>query len=224
MISPSTLEMRIKTLVDSEDSSRYSWDYNIREGVNYAINNLVMVLDKLMAERRNIEEYLDELTTYGTFTNSSIYGIEITPIKDIYWSILAVFPNGGITNRSAFHSTIEEWGNIDRNRFVQGTALTCINETGDYAYLSPISLDGKLWIHVKPALEDGTSSTVMYLSKPALMDKSESILEDAILLPTMFENYIVQKATAFITIKEAGEQLSYALSGREVAEINSLLT
>lgn len=218
MIVPADIELIIKAATDTEDSDRHSWNTDIREAVNYAINYIVALYTKALADNKISEESLSELykTVSATLTSNSY----VTVPSDL-WSVIAVYV-GGYTikdGKAAKRTTIEEWSKIDRNVFASGNDLMCVDELVEYAYLSPIL--GV--INIKP-LSPGKNCTIVYIKKPTLMSQTTSAAESDIEFPVSITDLLVQKALTFLGMKEAGEIATYTVSSREVEQLVTLTT
>ena len=227
MISASTVESRILKALDAntdDPNGRYEWASGIRDAVNYAIDFTMLVFDSAIAAKKISElTLIDLMKKTGLASASSI--IDLSSVN--LWSVLSFHPVGStglgankilLGLRTTFRLTTEETSNTSRNCFVPGNSYQT-GEMLDYAH----SYIDNSRVKIYPELTDGTVVGVVYLKNPDYMDQPTAVLESSIEFPQSVTNLIVEKALEFIGKKEAGEQLTYTISEKEVSKLLSVL-
>lgn len=162
-IQVQTINDRILSLLDSEQSDRYLFDQDIKPAINGAMEILVTMFNEAFAANKLTPESLRELSKVKIWqcNNFSRFSISDTDIQGSLWTITSIYPlpvcNKGAgpipqtdpsasifrpdlsfvsSQYSCKRLTLEEWNTNLENAFAPGNTLIK-GGLQDYVYLDP---------------------------------------------------------------------------------------
>ena len=92
MISVQTVIERIASVLDAEDSDRYTFERDFKPAINSSVEWLQAVFNKAFAEKKLSEEDLKELIKVVVFQTSQFSRINLDQINDSIWSLMRINP------------------------------------------------------------------------------------------------------------------------------------
>lgn len=162
MIQASTINSRILSRLDAEDSDRYTFEQDIKPAINGSLEILVTMFNQAFGSNKLTPENLRELNKVKVWQTNTYSRIAFSPAETGHdlWSIIAVYPKCVTNKKSAIPSfgkgetisklrtdvtmissgksakrlTQEEWSDNEDNAFMGGNSLLK-GDLQEYAYL-----------------------------------------------------------------------------------------
>lgn len=161
MIAVSTIIDRMQSVIDAEGSGRYNFERDYRPAINYAVEFMIAVMNKVLGEDKLSEENLRELVRTKVFQTSKYSRIHFNPddIGEEVWSVMRVSPEPTVdpatdplpnptpenslfvpevtfvrSEYAAARLTQEEWNEKDRNTFSPGNNNMANSSFKRYGY------------------------------------------------------------------------------------------
>lgn len=201
----------VRSLLDDNNSGRYSEANDLVPSINMAIDYLVVIFNAAFEQKKLSPESLRELTVVAianTSGSGSTKKADVTSIISSLWTILGVDPDPDITtspdvlsmtnNRWAKRMTLEAWNDASSDPF---SAATLQNIPADFirpGYIGPGKYFGDSVYHImiRPAsvfTEDKVA--VWYLKNPTKVSSGSSSIE----LPRSLLGILTEKTLNFIS-------------------------
>lgn len=251
MILAQTIVSRMQSGLDAEGSERYLFDQDFKPAINYGVEWFVMVCNEALGQKKMTAESLRELIKVRVWQANAFSRIAFDPavMPDKLWSVVAVYPNPQVfptttsptqsnkalsqfmTNTSFVRSndsckrlTMEEWNEDEENVFVAGNSILsgslaeyAYQDFGDYSsggYNNP----GKFEITIRPSVA-GKLVAIAYLKYP----NQVVLITDQIEIPESMTSVIVERALAWISMKQGDTTSLYSWTEKDVTRLISLL-
>lgn len=242
MISVQTVIERIASVLDAEDSDRYTFERDFKPAINSSVEWLQAVFNKAFAEKKLSEEDLKELIKVVVFQTSQFSRINLDQINDSIWSLMRINPepvlkpeNPSITVqanpeyslwredlsyiRSKYSCkllSLEQWEENVDNIFEAGNERL-LNSFKSYAYLNFASYASTAYDVPNPEIEIRPQVIndfvgVTYLKYPTLIVNDTDNIE----FPKSLTNLVWEKAANIISYKQGDQTNLYSVTKEDI--------
>ena len=249
VILVSTLNSRILSALDSEDSERYLFDQDIKPAINSAMETLITWLNQAFGENKLTPENLRELVNVKVWQANSYSRVSFNAavVGHDLWTLLAIYPKPvlnkklftpGSTNNSeskyrpdvsfvssnqaAKRLTLEEWNENQKNAFMPGNDLLQ-GDISEYGYLDASNYTSSTY--------PGNGDPVEWTIRPSVANQFVAIaylkypnqvatINDSIEFPKSLTELITELALNKISEKQSD---GTNLAGQSVAAYTKLI-
>lgn len=251
-IQVQTINDRMLSLLDSEQSDRYLFDQDIKPAINGAMEILVTMFNEAFAANKLTPESLRELSKVKIWqcNNFSRFSISDTDIQGSLWTITSIYPlpvcNKGAgpipqtdpsvsvfrpdlsfvsSQYSCKRLTLEEWNTNALNVFTPGNLLLK-GGLQDYAYLDPNDYSSTSYT--------GNPSQVEYTVRPDIPNglvavgyikypTQVQLITDSIEFPPSLTDLIVDISLSKISFKINDQTTLYGITNQYITRLVSLI-
>jgi len=225
----------VRSLLDDNNSGRYSEANDLVPSINMAIDYLVVIFNAAFEQKKLSPESLRELTVVAianTSGSGSTKKADVTSIISSLWTILGVDPDPDITtspdvlsmtnNRWAKRMTLEAWNDASSDPF---SAATLQNIPADFirpGYIGPGKYFGDSVYHImiRPAsvfTEDKVA--VWYLKNPTKVSSGSSSIE----LPRSLLGILTEKTLNFISRQHSPDSKYLSATEADITRLVKLM-
>jgi hypothetical protein len=247
-----TINDRMLSLLDSEDSDRYLFNQDIMPAINGAMEILVTMFNEAFAANKLTPECLRELSKVKIWqcNQYSRFSIDPADIGGEIWTITSIYPlpvtNQGASsatptdksesqfrgdlsfvssNYSCKRLTLEEWNTNALNIFTPGNDLLK-GGLQDYAYLDPNDYTSTSYT--------GNPAQIEYTIRPAIPNglvavgyvkypKQVALISDSIEFPQLLTDLIVDLSLSKISFKQGDQTSLYGVTSQYINRLVSLI-
>jgi hypothetical protein len=231
MIQASDIFSDVRSLLDDDNSGRYSENLDLVPALNKAVSYLVAVFNSAFEAKKISPESLRDLsvTKVLAVTGNGTKKCDLSSITDL-WSIFGVEPDptvvGGLLsetrNRFASRLTLEQWNFAQSDPFSPGTGVSILSNFVQAAYLGPGQYfgDGKLYLMIRP----GSAFTadfvcIWYLKNPSIVATNATVLE----FPQSLHSLLVDKTLNAMSIQHGPESLYGKITDKDINQVLQLM-
>ena len=248
MIQVSALIPEIKSVLDAEGSSRYTFDRDFKFAINYATRFWISVMNGLLGRNKLSEENLRELVKTKVFQTSKYSRIYFssTDLNEEIWSILAVYPEPELdpatsplpnptpenslfvpdtvfvkSEYDANRLTAEEWSKMKKNIFLAGNPVLESTDFKNYAYRN-FSTDrpGDDPTEILEEIEISPDLDNQLVAVKYLAYPQEVTAEsDNVPFPKSMFDLMVQKSAHFVSLKQGDGTNLWSVSQNEIQQL-----
>ena len=225
----------VRSLLDDNNSGRYSEANDLVPSINMAIDYLVVIFNAAFEQKKLSPESLRELTAVviaNTSGSGSTKKADVTSIISSLWTILGVDPDPDITtspdvlsmtnNRWAKRMTLEAWNDASSDPF---SAATLQNIPADFirpGYIGPGKYFGDSVYHImiRPAsvfTEDKVA--VWYLKNPTKVSSGSSSIE----LPRSLLGILTEKTLNFVSRQHSPDSKYLSATEADITRLVKLM-
>jgi hypothetical protein len=225
----------VRSLLDDNNSGRYSEANDLVPSINMAIDYLVVIFNAAFEQKKLSPESLRELTTtaiVNTSGSGSTKKADVTSIMSSLWTIMGVDPDPEITtspdvlsmtnNRWAKRMTLEAWNDSSSDPF---SAATLQNIPADFVrpgYIGPGKYFGDSVYHImiRPAsvfTEDKVA--VWYLKNPTKVSSGSSSIE----LPRSLLGILTEKTLNFVSRQHSPDSKYLSATEADITRLVKLM-
>jgi hypothetical protein len=225
----------VRSLLDDNNSGRYSEANDLVPSINMAIDYLVVIFNAAFEQKKLSPESLRELTAVvivNTSGSGSTKKADVTSIMSSLWTILGVDPDPEITtspdvlsmtnNRWAKRMTLEAWNDSSSDPF---SAATLQNIPADFVrpgYIGPGKYFGDSVYHImiRPAsvfTEDKVA--VWYLKNPTKVSSGSSSIE----LPRSLLGILTEKTLNFVSRQHSPDSKYLSATEADITRLVKLM-
>lgn len=242
MIAVQAVIERLESVLDAEDSDRYTFERDFKPAINSSVEFLQAVFNKAFAEKKLSEEDLKELIKVSVFQTSQFSRINLDQIDDSIWSLMRINPeptlhplNPALTVQLNPESSLwrqdlsyikskyackllslEQWEENVDNIFEAGNARL-LNSFKSYGYLNFASYASSAYEVPNPEIEIRPEVIngfvgVTYLKYPTLITD----VSDNIEFPKSLTNLVWEKAANIISYKQGDQTNLYSVTKEDI--------
>lgn len=225
----------VRSLLDDNNSGRYSEANDLVPSINMAIDYLVVIFNAAFEQKKLSPESLRELTVVAianTSGSGSTKKADVTSIISSLWTILGVDPDPDITtspdvlsmtnNRWAKRMTLEAWNDASSDPF---SAATLQNIPADFirpGYIGPGKYFGDSVYHImiRPSsvfTEDKVA--VWYLKNPTKVSSGSSSIE----FPRSLLGILTEKTLNFISRQHSPDSKYLSATEADITRLVKLM-
>ena len=243
---------RATAALDAEGSDRYLFDQDFKPAINYAIEWIVLVLNRAMEEDKFTGESLRELvkTSVWQANHYSRLAFNEAETNTKLWSVLAIYPNpvtapfyapspdpilaksklipniSYVSGKACTNRlTLEQWNDNEDNVFMPGnTKLE--GALSEFAYLNFGDFGSSSYTN--PGIFEITirPSVADKLVAMAYLKKPDAVLliTDNIQFPATITNIALEKMLEYISYKQGNQTTLYAVTERDTTKLIQALS
>ena len=230
MIATSDVLSSLRSLLDDDNSGRYTDADDLIPAINASIDFWVSVLNHGFEQKRIIHESLRDLVTVGHYTATSTGDIASVTLPDTVWTVFgvdleAVEVSGEWVGQGkvADRLSISEWGHVDNNPFAAGTSQDVPDafKRAGYIGIGSYTETGSKGILIRPAsmLNEAKDVLIWYLNTPTKVTSSTDDIE----FPRSMELAITHKALNYISYQHGPQSPYFQYTDRDVTLVAQLL-
>lgn len=236
MITASDIFNRVKSLLDDDDSGRYTEADDFVPALNAAVEYLTMVFNAGFEQKKIFPEILSELSRTAILAiegTGTTRRIDITTLHPSIWTIFGVDPNPSVggspevlvesRDRWAAKLTLEEWNDKSEDPFSPGTSQVIPGTFVKTAYIGPGRYIDSTHVHlfIRPgyAIDDAAKAAIWYLAHPETVTSGSSTLS----FPTTIINFLVQKTMYYMAYQHGPESKYLPVTEKELMGLISLI-
>lgn len=230
----STIFTRVRSLLDDDNSARYTDAADLIPAANSALDYLASLFSAAFERKQIFPGVLSELTEVEIYT-PTVTGVTAkvdlgVTFNDDTWLIIGVDPNPDVAatvlsesiNQFAKRLTIEEWGVAQEDPFTPGTGQTVPSDFQRVCYTGPGNYfgDGRPYILLRPGTVFVSTPTVgvWTLKTHPTITANTSIL----LYPVTVHSLIEQKMLQYISYQHGDTRL-FQIADKEIKELAALM-
>lgn len=225
----------VRSLLDDNNSGRYSEANDLVPSINMAIDYLVVIFNAAFEQKKLSPESLRELTTtaiVNTSGSGSTKKADVTSIMSSLWTIMGVDPDPEITtspdvlsmtnNRWAKRMTLEAWNDASSDPFSAATLQTIPTDFIRPGYIGPGKYFGDSVYHImiRPSsvfTEDRVA--VWYLKNPTKVVSGSSSIE----FPRSLLGILIEKTLNFISRQHSPDSKYLSATDAEIMRLVKLM-
>lgn len=236
-ILASSIFSQVRSLLDDDNSGRYTESNDLVPAVNSAIDWMVLLFTAAFESKRLSMESLSELVTTllktVTMETNSVK-LSLDSDRDDMWTIIGVDPkptdDGQPTpnikdsvNKWATKLTLAEWNDSQEDPFIAGTMQTIPDDFQRIGYIGPGRFFGDEieYIIMRPAsyFSTGDKVAIWYLKNPDKVTAGT----DTILFPRSVENLMVQKTLQYVSMQHGAQNPLGVITEKEITQLVNLM-
>ena len=233
MILASDVFTDVRSLLDDDNSGRYTEAKDLVPAINQAIDYLVTVFNSAFEQKKISPEVLRDLSTTKILdaVGVSTKRVDLTDITNL-WSVFGVDPAPTTTgdpevlsdsaNRWATRLTLEQWNDALADPFSPGSGISILSDFVRPGYIGPGQFlgDGKSYILIRP-VSVFTSDTVCiwYLKNPTKVTSGTSNIE----FPRSLHAILVDKTLNMLSLQHGPESTYPKATDKEVTQLLQLM-
>jgi hypothetical protein len=241
MILASDVFSDVRSLLDDDNSGRYTEAKDLVPAFNKAVLWIVAVFNAAFEQKKISPETLRELTTNKILavTGTSTKKADLSTITNL-WTILGVDPDPVVTgspsvlsdtrNRWATRMTLEQWNDALADPFSASTGIALPGSLSRTGYIGPGDFlgDSKPYIMIRPgSLFTANNVCLWYLKNPTKATTGASQVE----FPRSIYSILVDKTLNILSYQHgtgpggaAGQGHSYGtITEKEIMQLISLI-
>ena len=125
MISVQTVVTRMESVLDAEDSDRYTFERDFRTAINSSVEWLQSVFNRAFADKKLTEEDLKELVKVVVFQTNQFSRFYLDHVDDSIWSVLRINPEPTLHPSGATITSTTPTSTTVSPSSIRATARTC---------------------------------------------------------------------------------------------------